>query len=127
MFIKITKVFLLASVLAAGVSFLINLIPFEKVQSAFWYVSVLFFLSTGLLINYILFKKQSDPKDFVFKIMFTSMLRLLLCMIGVFIYSKIDKPHMISFSLHFMLHYILFTIFEITYLLKYTKSQIQKS
>jgi hypothetical protein len=127
MFLKITKVFFLVAVLAAVVSILINLLNIVAVYNPYWYASVLFFLSTGLLINYILFNKPTDPKDFVFKIMFTSMLRLLLCMVGVFVYSLIDKPHMISFSVHFMLHYILFTIFEISFLLKYTKSQIQKS
>jgi hypothetical protein len=124
MFLKITKVFLLVSVLASGISYLINLLGIDKITNSFWYASVLFFLGTGLLINYILFGKPVDPKDFVLKIMFTSMFRLLLCMVGVFIYSLIDKPHMISFSLHFMLHYILFTIFEIAYLLKFTKTQI---
>ncbi len=127
MFLKITKVFFLVSVLAGILSFGINLLNIEKISNPYWFVSILFFLSTGLLINFILFKKYADPKDFVFKIMFTSMLRLLLCMIGVFIYSLIDKPHMVSFALHFMLHYILFTIFETSYLLKYTKTQIQKS
>ncbi len=127
MFLKITKVFFLIAVLASGVSLLINAMNLESIKSNYWYASVLFFLSSGLLINFILFKNPVDPKDFVFKIMFTSMLRLLLCMIGIFIYSKIDKPHLIAFSLHFMLHYILFTIIEITYLLKFTNSQIKKS
>jgi hypothetical protein len=127
MFLKITKVFFLVAVLAAVISILLNLLNIDAVFNRYWYVSILFFLGTGLLINYILFGKPADPKDFVMKIMFTSMLRLLMCMIGVFIYSLIDKPHLISFSLHFMLHYILFTIFEISFLLKHTKSQIQKS
>jgi hypothetical protein len=122
-FAKITKVFILIAVGASVLSLLINLSGWIKVVNPNWYASVLFFLLSGLLINFILFKKQSDPRDFVFKIMATSMLRLLLCMIGVFIYSLIDKPHLVSFALHFMLHYILFTIFEIAYLLKFTKTQ----
>ena len=127
MFLKITKVFFLVAVLAAVVSISIGLLNIPAISNPYWYASIIFFLTTGLLINYILFGKPSDPKDFVMKIMLTSMMRLLLCMVGVFIYSLIDKPHMISFALHFMLHYILFTIFEISFLLKYTKSQIQRS
>lgn len=125
MFAKITKVFILVSIIAAAVSVGINFIPWSKVHNNNWWISILFFLSTGLLINWILFGRKSEPRDFVMKIMFTSMLRLLLCMFGILIYSLADKAHIVGFSLHFMLHYILFTIFEITYLLKFTKTQPQ--
>ncbi|MGZ4036257.1 MAG: hypothetical protein ACXVPQ_00420 [Bacteroidia bacterium] len=125
MFAKITKVFLIVSVLASAVSLGINCTGWAKITNANWWASVLFFLGTGLLINFILFKGKSDPRDFVFKIMFTSMLRLLLCMVGIFIYSLADKGHIVGFALHFMLHYILFTAFEIAYLLKFTKTQPQ--
>ena len=127
MFAKITRISLVIAAISSGVSLLINAMGFVKITNGNWYASVIFFLLTGLLINYILFGRQSEPKDFAFKIMATSMMRLLLCMIGVFIYSIFDKPHIVGFSLHFMLHYILFTVIEIAYLLKFTKTQTHKS
>lgn len=121
MFLKITKVFILVACLASAISFLINLLP--SLNNNKWPFSVLFFFGTGTLINFILFKQKSAANDFVVKIMLTSMLRLLLCMIGVFVYSLMYKQTMLSFSFHFITHYLLFTGFEIYYLLRYAKSQ----
>ena len=120
MLIKISKILLGSAVLAVGVSLALNHYAILG-GTPHWYVSVLFFLLTSILLNYILFKKNTEPKEFVFKIMITSMLRLLMCMIGIFIYSLAYIEGLKVFALHFMLHYILFTVFEIAYLLKFSK------
>lgn len=117
------KVVIISALVAIIISFGIGFLPFEKIQSHFWYLSVVFHVLISFLLNLVLFKKNADPKEFVFKVMFTSMGRLLLCMVGIFIYSLIDKPNFIGFSVHFMLHYIIFTILEINYLLKFVKTQ----
>jgi len=123
MFAKIAKVLVLIAAVCCAVSVGINYLNLPKIYNSHWHISVIFFLSTALLINMILFRNQADPRDFTFKIMMTSMLRILLCMIGVFIYSLVNKPALLGFVTHFMSHYILFTVFEIAYLLRYTKSQ----
>lgn len=117
------KVVLISAFLTALLSIGINFIPSEFVNSSTWFISIIFHVLVSFLLNLVLFKKQTDPKEFVFKVMFTSMGRLLLCMIGIFIYSLVDKPHFLPFAIHFMLHYILFTILEISYLLKHIKTQ----
>lgn len=127
MFVKTTKALFLVSLLAIAVSQMFNNLNSPKLFSLYWYYSVVFFFITSLLINFILYRSDSDPRTFIFKIMATSMMRLLLCMVGFFIYSLADKPHMLSFALHFIVHYILFTVFEIAYLLRYTKTKSQKS
>jgi hypothetical protein len=126
MLLNVTKIMTVAAIVATGLSLLLN--NFHILGGApLWYVSVIFFFLTALLLNLILFKQNTDPKEFVFKIMITSMLRLLLCMIGIFIYSLIDKAGLKGFALHFMLHYILFTVFEIAYLLRFAKTNNQKT
>lgn len=114
---------LVSSLISAVISILLNFLPIEMLQAKMWLVSVGFHVVISLALGAILFRKTPDPKDFINKIMLTSMGRLLLCMVGVFIYSLIDKPHFVGFSAHFMLHYLIFTILEINYLLKFIKTQ----
>jgi hypothetical protein len=117
------KIVLISALIGAIISVGVNFIPNEKINSSLWYISIIFHVAITFLLNAVLFKKNTDPKDFIFKIMFTSMGRLLLCMIGVFIYSLADKEHFAGFAMHFMLHYIIFTIIELNFLLKYIKIQ----
>ena len=86
----------------------------------FWIPTVFFALST-LGINALLTKGDKQSKEFVFKTLAMSMARLLVCMIVVFIYTLINKPQALAFTCHFMIQYLLFTVFEITFLLKYIK------
>src|ERR1700741_1181408 len=84
----------------------------------FWIPTAFFALST-LGINALLTKGDKQSKEFVFKTLAMSMARLLVCMIVVFIYSLINKPQALAFTCHFMIQYIVFTLFEISFLLKY--------
>jgi len=86
-----------------------------------WWIAPLFFVVTTLASHFILTRGDKASKEFVQKVMASSVGRLLLSMIIVLIYSKLDKPHGMAFAFHFMLQYVLFTIFEIAYLLRYLK------
>lgn len=118
---------LVSALVSSVISILLNLMPFEAIQSKLWIVSVGFHVLISLALHAIMYRKNEDPKDFINKIMLTSIGRLFLCMVGVFIYSLIDKPHFMGFAIHFMLHYLIFTIFEINYMLKFVKSQSNKT
>jgi hypothetical protein len=86
----------------------------------FWIPTVFFALST-LGVNALLTKGEKQSKEFIFKTLAMSMARLLACMIFVFIYSLINKPQALAFTCHFMIQYLVFTVFEISFLLKYIK------
>lgn len=86
----------------------------------FWIPTIFFTLST-LGVNALLTKGDKESKEFVFKTLAMSMARLLVCMIFVFVYSLINKPQALAFTCHFMIQYLIFTIFEISFLLKYIK------
>jgi hypothetical protein len=81
----------------------------------------LFFALATLGTNALLTKGDKQSKEFVFKTLAMSMARLLVCMIFVFIYSLVNKPEALAFTCHFMIQYVLFTIFEMSFLLKYIK------
>lgn len=114
------KIIGLSAILSAGVSVLLNV--FSLMPSSTWYISAAFHLFISVLLYLLLIRKTGDPRDYVFKIMFSSMGRLLVCMIGLLIYKVCDKLNFTHFAVHFMLHYILFTVFEIRYLLKFIKA-----
>ncbi|MBL7894230.1 MAG: hypothetical protein JNK50_02975 [Bacteroidia bacterium] len=119
-----------AILIASGVSILlsaaINMLPFSAIVSTTWWISILFHVAISLLLNLIMLKKTEEARDMINKIMFTSMGRLLVCMVGVFIYSLVDKPHFFAFAIHFMLHYMVYTVFEITFIVKFIRSQQTK-
>lgn len=127
MLTKITKVLLVVAMGTSLLSLTLNYLNIVEIYNSNWIFSVLFFLTVSFIINFILLKKQIDPKEMVFKIMLTSMLRIVIYMFGILIYRLVDKANFTSFVVHFMMHYILFTVFEIAYLLKFTKTQNQKS
>lgn len=88
--------------------------------SHFW-IPTLFFALATIGTNALLTKGDKQSKEFVFKTLAMSMARLLVCMIFVFIYSLVNKPEALAFTCHFMIQYVLFTIFEMSFLLKYIK------
>jgi cytochrome b561 len=75
--------------------------------SHFW-IPTLFFAVTTLGTNALLTKGDKQSKEFVFKTL-------------VFVYSLINKPEALAFTCHFMIQYVLFTVFEMSFLLKYIK------
>lgn len=115
------KPLLIALLLSLGGSLLMNLFSLGT-YSKFWFVSLLFHSFISFLIILLMFRKSGDQRDYVFKIMFSSMGRLLCCMVALLIYRVSDKENFTQFALHFGLHYILFTIFEMASLLKFIKT-----
>lgn len=88
-------------------------------NSSHYWIPTLFFALTIIGANALLTKGDKESKDFVFKTLALSMARLLLCMVFVFVYSLINKPDALAFTCHFMVQYLLFTVFEISFLLKF--------
>jgi hypothetical protein len=118
------KYYLNFSIVCIGaliLSYGLSQLPNRYFQTTHFWIPTLFFLLTSLGINAILTKKNQEPKEFVFKTLALSMGRLLVCMVFVLIYSLINKPQALAFTCHFMIQYLVFTIFEVSFLLKYIK------
>lgn len=126
MFNKPYSAILIASGVSIVISALINMMPVPSVVSSTWWISIVFHVVISLLLNLIMLKKTEEARDMINKIMFTSMGRLLVCMVGVFIYSLIDKPNFFAFAIHFMVHYMVYTVFEISFIVKFIRSQQTK-
>lgn len=103
--------------LSYGLSFQQN----KYLSTSHYWIPTLFFIITTLLSNGLLTKGEKESKEFVFKSLAISMARLLICMIFVLIYSLIYKEQALAFTCHFMIAYVIFTVFEISFLLKFIK------
>lgn len=116
-FLQFLSVCIGALVLSYGLSQL----PTRYLTTTHYWIPTVFFGLTTIGINIVLTKGDKQSKEFVFKTLAFSMARLLLCMVFVFIYSLVNKPQALAFTCHFMIQYLIFTIFEISFLLKYIK------
>ena len=105
-------------------SYGLSQMPNRYFNTTHFWIPTLFFAITTLAVNILLTNGDKQSKEFVFKTLAMSMARLLLCMIFVFVYSLINKPQALAFTCHFMIQYVLFTIFEMSFLLKYIKQGV---
>jgi hypothetical protein len=112
---------ILISVGTMILSYGLSLQQSQYLTTTHYWIPSLFFLITTLLSNKLLTKGENESKEFIFKSLAMSMGRLLICMIFVFIYSLLYKEQALAFTCHFMIAYLIFTVFEISFLLKYIK------
>jgi hypothetical protein len=101
-------------ILSMAVSLLLN--SYSKISAEKWLYSLAFFTVIGLIFN-IIYAQKAGTKIFTQLLLVAIVIKLLLGLTAVIVYSFIDKTGFFSFSIQFILHYILFTIFEIRYLL----------
>ena len=88
---------------------------FNAAHNSFWWISLLFFSFIFCTIQY-LFHLKSDSVSAGDVLTATIWIKMLLVLSFIFVYSILDKKGLFAFSIHFILHYILFTLFEIRYL-----------
>ena len=119
MLIKNILSIILSSVFALSVSFYLNLYTSFKSQN---FVFALLFFSIICFILNIIYFKYKKSKTFTELILVSISIKLLLSFIGIFIYSVFYPTGFFAFSIHFLCYYILFTIFEIGYLLRLIKT-----
>jgi hypothetical protein len=119
-FLRGLKAIAIASALSAGVSLLFLFLGIGKNPN--WWVSLVFFIGLYLIIN-LAFNFKTDPHSSSMLLFGVVFLKLIILFLAVLVYSLIDRKGLLSFSTHFMAHYILFTVFEMRYLLSVIKSK----
>lgn len=113
--------FVLVCVGALLLSYGLSQLETKFLKTTDFWIPTVFFAITTIGTNALLTMGDKHSKEFVFKSLAMTMARLLVCMIFVFVYGLINKPGVLAFSCHFMIQYVLFTIFEMSSLLKYIK------
>jgi cobalamin biosynthesis protein CobD/CbiB len=85
-----------------------------------WWWSLVFFLFL-FSASRLLHSLKSSPETSTEIAIGTIGFKVLLLMVAIFLYSIIDRKELYPFSMHFLAHYVLFTVFEIRYLLLLSK------
>lgn len=104
-----------------ALSFGLSHVPSIYLNTTRFWIPTLFFSLTTFIINAVLTRGNSNPKEFAFKSLAMGMARLLLCLVALLIYSRLGYADNLAFACHFMLQYLIFTVFEILFLLKYIR------
>ena len=116
---KSLSAILISTGLSIIYSFLLNT-QFQK-QSPVWWHSIIFFVVLFVIFNLLYFIK-TDVKTFTGILLSTGIIKFLLTSVLALVYSFTLKGGFFIFFLHFIGHYVLFTVFEIRYLLQLIKT-----
>ncbi len=122
MFLKGIATILICTLLAACGSWLIN--TYTAFYSPNWWFSLLVFSGLFFTLN-IVYNIKTDLHSYSQLLLATISVKLFILLIIIFLYFLYDKTGLMKFFVHFSAHYILFTVFEIRYLLQIIKRPIQ--
>jgi hypothetical protein len=95
-----------------------NFIQVQYTIHNIWIIPA-FFISLTLLLHYYIIKaSKGNQNNFIRFYLGMTALKMMLCVIAVVAYCLIDRPNAMGFALMFMIHYLLFTVFEVASLMK---------
>src|SRR5215212_2891940 len=100
-------------VLALLLSWLLN--KFSPVVCDDPYIGLIFFTVLCFISN-VIYVSQKNKENFTGLLMGGIVVKLLLGLIVIFTYAALNMAGFFNFSIHFILYYVLFTIFEIRFI-----------
>jgi hypothetical protein len=83
-------------------------------DSVSWYILAFFSLSTILLHQYLLRSASGEAKNFVYKFMGITGIKLFTYLCFLIILFLINRDHARVLALYFLVIYLLFTVFEVS-------------
>ncbi|MGQ0828076.1 MAG: hypothetical protein ACT4ON_06750 [Bacteroidota bacterium] len=98
-----------------------ELMPDNVFVTHIWFIFIFFVLSTMIFHFFSMISAEKKPQYFIRFYMGSTALRMMLCLIVIITYRFINKPSFVPFAIAFMVHYFLFTIFEVILLLRYLR------
>lgn len=119
---NVFKPILFSILVSCLVSFLLKFLGVANAYDNHWLYSLAYLSVLSVIINLFYIQKM-DGKSFVSLIQGASIARFLLSGVAFFVYSLLFPDFNISIVMHFMLHYFIFTFFEILFLLKIVHSK----
>ncbi len=93
-----------------------------QVQWHYWWHSLIFFIVLFIVLT-LIYSIKTDGKTYAGILLVSSIAKFVLSLVLLVIYWFTLKGGFFAFFLHFIGHYVLFTIFEIRYLLQLIKNQ----
>jgi len=113
-----------AILISMGLSFIYSYILSSQLKqfSPLWWQSLAFFTGLFIILNLLYFIK-TDVKSFTGILLASGVIKFLLSCVFILIYFFTLKGGFFAFFMHFIGHYVLFTVFEMRYLLQLIKNQ----
>ncbi|MBL7893075.1 MAG: hypothetical protein JNL63_10620 [Bacteroidia bacterium] len=93
--------------------------PEQKQLNDLWFILAFFVLITFLAHYLLVGRGDTKPNQFVRNFMGITSLKLLLCLFSIVVYGILNRAHAIAFIVGFLIHYLVFTAFEVVILLKH--------
>jgi len=113
-FVKNLMAVLIPALLVCLLSLSLN--TYTSIHSLNWYLGLSALLLFSFILN-LIYASQAGSENFTQLLIVAIVIKLLLALSAIVWYSFIDKAGFFNFSIHFILMYVLFTIFEIRYVL----------
>jgi hypothetical protein len=92
-------------------------------HSKHWHFGLAYFMLLTFILN-LIYARQAGSENFTQLMITAIVIKFLMALVIILIYS-FQKKDFFAFAIHFIMQYILFTIFEIRYLLQLIKTQNQ--
>lgn len=120
MILKSISTILISAGLSCLYSFVLNY--FFNYELTLWWLSLIFFVVLSVIFT-LLYFIRTDTKTFAGIMLSTGVIKFLLSCVLFFTLSFTLKGGFLTFFIHFIGHYVLFTVFEIRYLLQLIKTK----
>jgi hypothetical protein len=117
-FLKNLTAIILPALLCLLLLFTLNTFSSLKSLDAFW--SILFFLGISLILH-VVYSYNAGKENFTGLLISGIVIKLLLALSVIAFYAFVHPEDFLPFSLQFIAQYILFTIFEIRFLIQLIK------
>jgi hypothetical protein len=124
MFLRNLAALFFPVLLAIPVSLVLN--SFTPIASKNWDYGIIFLTVLCFILNCV-YAYHSLSETFTQLLIVCLVIKLLAGLTVILTYSFIDPPDFFNFSIHFIIQYILFTIFEIRYLLFLIKKRSNRN
>lgn len=121
---NILKPVFISLIVTSALSFAFQSVFTQSLPEWHWIMSISFFALLSFILN-IVYIQRTDSRTFINTIMVSSGARLLSAAVAFLIYSYNFQEYNKPFIAHFMMHYLVFAIFEILFLLKIVNTQSQ--
>jgi hypothetical protein len=114
LFLRHVVALLVPSLLCVGVSFALN--RYTHLVNPFWSYNFLFFAPLCFILNLVFSVSRKSPQ-FTQILLFGNSVKLLLTFVGIFLLSLMMPKLFYPIAIHFVLYYLVFTIFEVHFMI----------
>ena len=112
-------------VLCLSTAFFVQKLFLPAKSFACVYFLIPFVMLVTAAVHFILMKASSNPRTFVGKFAAFSGMKMIIFLIAMLIYGFIVKKEVVIFMVGFLITYFIFTILEISAILKFLKKSVR--